>query len=207
MRRQFLRSRNSRDVALSCELSPMGCRRWNASDLESECSGRAICKHVGALVRVAGGSRGGPFLSPLAKEMDDSPGNLLAIALARGRISGIAGLESAGFAGAKEHLPGTWILRLMLFVVVVRRADGVVRQSVVPSSVLPNDLRFCCGGLRRPPPSRQTYPARGRRAEAPAGSKRGLDGRTRRHADPDAFCELDTCDHLYEEASPKGVHL
>ena len=28
----------------------------------------------------------------------------------------------------------------------------------------PNDLRFCCGGLRRPPPSQQTYPARGRRA-------------------------------------------
>ena len=39
----------------------------------------------------------------------------------------------------------------------------------------PNDLRFCCGGLRRPPPSHQTYPARGRRAQAPVSSKRGLD--------------------------------
>jgi hypothetical protein len=38
----------------------------------------------------------------------------------------------------------------------------------------PNDLRFCCGGLRRPPPSRQTYPARGRRGQAPVSSKRGL---------------------------------
>ena len=37
-----------------------------------------------------------------------------------------------------------------------------------------NDLRFCCGGLRRPPPSSQTYPAAGRRAQAPVSSKRGL---------------------------------
>jgi len=39
---------------------------------------------------------------------------------------------------------------------------------------LPNALRFCCGGLRRPPPSRLTYPAAGRRAQAPVSSKRGL---------------------------------
>ena len=38
----------------------------------------------------------------------------------------------------------------------------------------PNALRFCCGGLRRPPPSQQTYPAAGRRAQAPDSSKRGL---------------------------------
>ena len=42
-------------------------------------------------------------------------------------------------------------------------------------SVRPNDLRFCCGGLRRPPPSLQTYPAAGRRALAPVSSKRGLE--------------------------------
>src|SRR6266567_3625935 len=40
----------------------------------------------------------------------------------------------------------------------------------------PNALRFCCGGLRRPPPSQQTYPAAGRRAQAPGSSKRGLGG-------------------------------
>src|ERR1041384_8625731 len=39
---------------------------------------------------------------------------------------------------------------------------------------LPNALRFCCGGLRRPPPSQDTYPARGRRAPAPVSNKRGL---------------------------------
>jgi hypothetical protein len=38
----------------------------------------------------------------------------------------------------------------------------------------PNALRFCCGGLRRPPPSQQTCPAAGRRAQAPVSSKRGL---------------------------------
>ena len=44
--------------------------------------------------------------------------------------------------------------------------------------MLPNDLRFCCGGLRRPPPSHQTYPARGRRAQVPVSSKRGLGSRS-----------------------------
>src|ERR1041385_3155594 len=44
------------------------------------------------------------------------------------------------------------------------------------TSWTPNGLRFCCGGLRRPPPSEQTYPARGRPAQAPARSKRGLGG-------------------------------
>src|ERR1043165_2783414 len=38
----------------------------------------------------------------------------------------------------------------------------------------PNALRFCCGGLRRPPPPRLTYPAAGPRAQAPASSKRVL---------------------------------
>ena len=47
-------------------------------------------------------------------------------------------------------------------------------RALGTGSLAPNALRFCCGGLRRPPPSRQTYPARGRRAQAPASSKRGL---------------------------------
>src|ERR1041384_7737970 len=43
----------------------------------------------------------------------------------------------------------------------------------------PNDLRFGAGAPGRPPPSYQTYPAAGRRAQAPASSKRGLGGSPR----------------------------
>src|ERR1043166_2986525 len=42
------------------------------------------------------------------------------------------------------------------------------------SVVLPNALRFCCGGLRRPPPPPKPSPGAARRAQAPASSKRGL---------------------------------
>src|ERR1043166_1536211 len=62
----------------------------------------------------------------------------------------------------------------------LRRNKPVVRQGIIKQAIVlgggmtPNALRFCCGGLRRPPPSQQTYSARGRRAQAPASSKRGL---------------------------------
>jgi hypothetical protein len=57
---------------------------------------------------------------------------------------------------------------------LVGETTAIPTSSPTKRAMLPNALRFCCRGLRRPPPSPQTYPARGRRAQAPGSSKRGL---------------------------------
>jgi hypothetical protein len=54
--------------------------------------------------------------------------------------------------------------------------QGIVKARLAESQGLtPNALRFCCGGLRRPPAAQPNIPpAAGRRVQDPASSKRGL---------------------------------
>jgi hypothetical protein len=49
-------------------------------------------------------------------------------------------------------------------------------ERFTASCLRPNELRFRCGGLRRPPPSIQHTPVAGRRVQAPGSSKRWLGG-------------------------------
>src|ERR1041385_7770285 len=88
-----------------------------------------------------------------------------------GKCLGRAPLLSAGMAKTSDRKPDEHE--------PAKHWHGNLQSLSQPRAWLPNDLRFCCGGLRRPPPSPQTYPARGRRAEAPGSSKRGLGGAKR----------------------------
>src|ERR1041385_6195332 len=83
-----------------------------------------------------------------------------------GKCLGRAPLLSAGMAKTSDRKPDEHE--------PAKHWHGNLQSLSQPRAWLPTDLRFCCGGLRRPPPSPQTYPARGRRAQAPVSSKRGL---------------------------------